>query len=338
LGVAVSVGAPLLPAGFWLNLRGELAASEEGLEVVSARVGRVPVPAPIALAATRLGLDLLLGDGLGSAAVAIVGRVEVVPPRVTLVLSGDPELRAAFFDRLKARALGGGDARVRLAVEDGLRRMRAASRRGELPRRGSVLPYLAAAVANIAGDGVGDGAAGREEMRGALYALALACGDPAFGQVVGINPGRQALEAAGCGKTTLAGRDDLKRHFVVSAGLYAATTSGTVAFGVGELKELLDSGEREGFSFEDMAADAAGVRFATRLIAARPEEWPALASAMTEEADLMPALDGLAEGLDAATFEARFGGVDSPEYAAVVAEIERRVAGLPLYAPPPATN
>ena len=30
--------------------------------------------------------------------------------------------------------------------------------------------------------------AGREEMRAALYALALSCGDPAFGEAIGIEP------------------------------------------------------------------------------------------------------------------------------------------------------
>ena len=86
-----------------------------------------------------------------------------------------------------------------------------------------------------------------------------------------------------------------------------------------------------------MAADAAGVRFAAAFLEAAPAEWPAMLAAIGGEADVMPALDGLAEGLDAATFQARFGGVDSPDYAAVVAEIGRRVAALPLYAPP-ATN
>jgi hypothetical protein len=334
VGVALSLGAPLLPRGLWLNLEGKLAPSEEGVEIVSARLGPIPVPPAFVLAAARLGLDYLLGDGLGSAAIASIGRVEVAPPRVTVMLSGDPEVRAAFFDRLKARALGGGSDRVRLAVEDQIRRLRTASRRGELPRQGSVLPYLAAAVENAgrAGD------AGADDMRGALYALALACGDPAFGEAIGILPGWQVLEATGCGRTTLAGRDDLKRHFVISAGLYAATTSGTIAFGVGELKELLDSGEREGFSFEDMAADAAGVRFASAFLGASTTDWPTMLARVESEADVMPSLDGLAEGMDAATFKARFGGVDSPEYAAVVAEIGRRVAALPLYAPPVTTN
>lgn len=332
--LAVSVGAPLMPEGYWLNLAGELAPSEGGIAIASARVGRLPVPPALVLWAARLGLDHALGDGLGSTLLAGVGRIEVAPPRVSLTLAGDPAARAAFFDRLKSRAIDGTGDRVRLAVDEEIRQLRKAARRGELPRDGSVLPHLEAAVRIAAG---AEGA-GPEEMRGALYALALACGTPAFGEVIGIQPGWQALDAVGCGGTTLAGRDDLKRHFVISAGLYAATTSGRFAFGVGELKELLDSAEREGFSFEDMAADAAGIRFAAAFLAAPASAWPDMLAAIESEADVIPSLDGLAEGLDAAAFTARYGGIGSPEYAAVVAEIERRVAALPLYAVPPATN
>jgi hypothetical protein len=125
---------------------------------------------------------------------------------------------------------------------------------------------------------------------------------------------------------------------VISAGLYAATTSGTVALGVGELKELIDStAGGEGFSFDDMAADAAGVRFAAAFLGAQPSAWPAMLAAIGGEGDVMPSLDGLPEGMDAAAFRARFADMRSPAYAEAVAEIGRRVEALPLYALP-ATN
>ncbi|MFT3975115.1 MAG: hypothetical protein QM699_17230 [Amaricoccus sp.] len=44
----------------------------------------------------------------------------------------------------------------------------------------------------------------------------------------------------------------------------------------------------------------------------------------------MPPIDGLPSGLSEAEFRRRFGDVDSPAYAAMVAEIRRRVAALPL--------
>ena len=49
------------------------------------------------------------------------------------------------------------------------------------------------------------------------------------------------------------------------------------------------------------------------------------------EADLMPSVAGLPSGLPAAEFRALFGDVDSDAYAALVAEIERRVEALPLH-------
>ena len=93
-----------------------------------------------------------------------------------------------------------------------------------------------------------------------------------------------------------------------------------------------------------MAADAAGVRFATALLGAPRAAWPGIVDALESEADLMPALDGLPEGMDEAGFRARYGSVDSPAYAAVVAEITQRIDALPLYAPlrtqlsPPGVN
>ena len=49
-------------------------------------------------------------------------------------------------------------------------------------------------------------------------------------------------------------------------------SSGGAAFSAGEYKELLDSNPYgSGFSFDDLAADRAGIRFAARLLAAAPE-------------------------------------------------------------------
>ena len=172
----------------------------------------------------------------------------------------------------------------------------------------------------------------RERARGALYALALYCGDPRFETVVGVYlPSRMQGKRNGCDATTLDGRDDLRKHFVISAALDAATSS-TAAFGMGELKELLDSNPGgSGFSFDDMAADAAGVRFARTFVATAPEGWPALAARIEDEAAVLPSLEGLPSGLSAEDFSQRYGNVDSEAYAALVAEIGRRVESLPLH-------
>jgi hypothetical protein len=332
VAVDVSAGPPLMPGGLWANLHLALAPSEHGLEIAAARIGRLPLPPALARAGLVLALDRLLGDGLGSAAVAGVTAVRVAPPSLTVALDFG-EGGSDFFDRLRSRAhaAAGPDARARVYHQ--LWFLDRMARSGELPRHGSVLPYFAQVI------GVAERSGGDplQEMRAALYALALYCGDADFGQAIAVTvPAHMRERQNRCGPTTLAGRHDLKRHFVISAGLYAAS-SGRASFGMGELKELLDSNEGgSGFSFDDIAADLAGARFAAAFLAAPPADWPAMLASIDDDAALLPALDGLPSGLGEAEFRRRYGDVDSPAYAAMVEEIRARVDALPLYAGAPA--
>ncbi len=331
VSVEVSARAPLLPHGLWVNLQLALAPSESGLEVASARIGRIPLPPWLAVRGLTLMLDRALGGGLGGEAIAGVAALRLAPPEVTVAFSFDPEQRDAFFDGLRARVLAAAGTTARTRVYDQLAHLHRGARRGRLPREGSVLPYLTEAARFAAEPSEGED---REEFRAALYALALYCGDPDFGRSIAVQmSGRMQGAANGCDGTRLDGRDDLKRHFVISAGLYAATT-GKAAFGMGELKELLDSNSGgSGFSFDDMAADLAGAQFAEAFLDAPRSEWPALLARIGSEADIMPSIEGLPSGLSEAEFRARFGDVDSPAYAAMVDEIKRRVSALPLAAP-----
>jgi len=328
LAVDLAPLAPALPAALWLNLHLAVAPSGDGLRIASARIGRLPLPPALARAGLRLALDRKLGDGLGSDALATIAAVRLHPQRATVVFDFDAVGRDAFFARLRTRALAAAGATAREQVYVQLWHLDRAARRGELPRQGSLLPYLDKAV-RVAARQKGDP---REEMRAALYALALYCGDPDFGDQIGVTMQRSMRgRANGCAGTTLGGRDDFKRHFVISAGLEAATAGGA-AFGVGELKELLDSNDGgSGFSFRDMVADAAGVAFARTFLAAAPDRWPATLARLDDETAILPGFEDLPENLTEAAFRARFRDVDSPAYAAMVADIEARVAALPLH-------
>jgi hypothetical protein len=297
--------------------------------VTEARLGRLPLPPAVALFGLRLGLDRMLGDGMGAEAIDSVAAVRLAPPTMTVALRFAAEGRAPFFTRLRDRAYAGAGADAREAVYHQLWFLDRAAKAGERPGKGTVIPYLRKVIETAAAREGDD----REAMRGAHYALALYCGSPEFGQLIGVTlHDYMQGKANGCERTHLGLRDDLKRHFAISAGLYAVTTSGEAAFGVGELKELLDTEASEGFSFGDMAADAAGVRFAEAFLSAPRAAWPEMLAGLTREADVLPSLEGLPEKLDGAAFRARYGSVDSPAYVEAVAEIERRVDALPLYA------
>jgi hypothetical protein len=326
--VDLSLAVPRLPWELWVNLRLALGASEGGLRVTEARVGRLPLPPGLVLPAARRALDLVLGDGLGTRAVEGIEAVRMDGARVEVALDLPRAARLALYESLRdrLRALAGGSDRELIYAF--LNAYPDAARRGALPRQGSALPYLRYTL-GLAAALDGDAA---EVMQAALHALALYCGDARFGLAIGVALGdRLGGGRNRCRRTTLEGREDLRQHFTLAAGLYAASDGGAT-FGLGELKELLDSNQGgSGFSFDDIAADLAGARFAETFLRRPREEWPRMLAAIRTERDVLPRLDDLPSGMSEADFRARFGSVDDPRYRALIAEIERRIAALPLY-------
>ena len=320
--------------GLWLNGRIAVAASERGLRVRALRIGRLPLPSRLAKPLLRLGLDRLVGVGTGGTLLAGVSRVAVTGDVLSAGYALRPRDAERLFARLRdrARAFAGGTDAARIAAH--LRALDRAGVPGEVAPRGSLLPWLAQTVAEAAPR---SGGADRGELKAALLALSLYCGGDAFSDAIGGVAGARldgSMRGEGnrCARVTLGGRDDLKRHFVVSAGIEAARAGGA-AVGMGELKELLDSNAGgSGFSFDDMAADMAGARFAQRFLTTPASDWGAVLARLRSDADILPPLDGLPRGLSDADFRARFGDVDSEAYRAQIATIARRLEAMPLYA------
>ena len=130
----------------------------------------------------------------------------------------------------------------------------------------------------------------------------------------------------------LRGRDDLPKHFTISAALAAAAGS-PLADAVGLYKEIDDSRGGSGFSFSDIAADRAGTTFGE--VAMRSSETArrlqSRISAGLTEADMMPEITGLVDSMPEEEFKRRFGGVGTPGHARVMQDIERRIAGCRLF-------
>jgi uncharacterized protein YfiM (DUF2279 family) len=123
---------------------------------------------------------------------------------------------------------------------------------------------------------------------------------------------------------TLAGRTDFPQHFTISAAL-TATAGSPLSDAVGLYKEVDDARRGSGFSFNDIAADRAGTRFGALAVAD-----PVLARGL-READLIPDVRDLPEFMAEPEFLRRFGGVGAPPYRRMMADIEQRIAALPLY-------
>ena len=331
--VMLSAHLPETPLGGWLNLAISMQPSKEGLRLSSLDIGSYRLPASILLPMFTLALDIILGDRLGGKIVNGIDSVSVRHKTVVLSISLTRENRKVLMARAKERlsqVFMLGDAED---VRFYYRALDQAAGEGRLDPQGSFVSYLRmmldlARQRSQGGDAI-------NENRSAILALAMYCGHWRIANLIGAvltdeMKGRESL----CGDVTLGGRADLRRHFIVSAALQIASESG-LAFAAGEFKELLDSNWRgSGFSFADLAADRAGIRFAERALSGR-DDAVALQTMLSErgvEGAIFPHTSDLPEGLSEATFRRRFGDVNSPAYRDVLEIIDKRIDGLPAYA------
>ncbi|MCB1735574.1 MAG: hypothetical protein H6981_02690 [Gammaproteobacteria bacterium] len=132
---------------------------------------------------------------------------------------------------------------------------------------------------------------------------------------------------------TLRSRHDFAQHFLTSAVITVAGGD-KLADAIGLFKEVDDSHGGTGFSFNDIAADRAGVRFGEMAVRSA-EEAKRLQSVFADgpwESDFMPEVDDLPEFLSAERFKQEYERIGSVRYNAVVDKIEARIAKLKLHA------
>jgi hypothetical protein len=169
----------------------------------------------------------------------------------------------------------------------------------------------------------------------AVLALGKLLGDDTVARVGGrdLDLGPTADRLALRRRIRLGGRTDLSQHFWVSAALTVLSDESR-ALAVGLAKEAMDSTPGgSGFSFVDMAANSAGIRLAVAATAS-----PAAARALQvrlrrveDVAEVFPSIAGLPENLDRDRFQADFGGLGGAETRRLFAEIDRRIASLPIH-------
>lgn len=317
LVVEASLAAPL---GRWINLELGLRQTDALPQVERLRIGRLGLPAALALpvlraVAERHGVqaDALLAAGA-------IERVGFAPGQLRLSYRID----AMTTQRLRAALTTPADQQRLRAYNDRLVGLSMA-----LPGQGvSVARWLAPMFA-LAAERSAAGGDASAENRAALLALTFFANQRPLGLLVPAAHGWTQPRAVAL---TLQRRPDFALHFLVSAVL--AAESGTpLADAVGLWKELADArAGGSGFSFGDLAADRAGTRFGETAVR-DPQRLQAriAAGAGASEADFMPATADLPEFLPEADFLKRYGGVGAAPYNQMLAEIEARIAGLAMY-------
>jgi hypothetical protein len=317
--VQVSLPARRLPFDAWINLELDLREGVGLPTVTGGRIGRLPVPGWLAQTIARQTV-LRLGIDIDAPwAREIVRRVDLQRDAITVRYTWQADSRERMLASLLPPA-----EQLRLKVYSD----RLAELANATPADGGVslldlLQPLFVLARQRSGNAGADADAAAEN-RAVLTVLGLHVSGRRLTSIV---PAAEGWTRPRWLRITLHGRDDFPQHFVLSA-LIAAEGSSPLADAVGVYKELADARGGSGFSFNDIAADRAGTRFGEQAVREPGRLQAALAGALTEF-DLMPDVSDLPEFLPAAEFRRRYGGVDSPAFLRVLADIDARLASMP---------
>lgn len=322
----ITLHLPQNPFGGYINVTATIEPFSDGLKVSTLSIGDIKLSGKFFLGIAESLLNRALeGETLGTELIAAIESLAVNRSRVTVVYHPVANFRHKV-NRLKEQVQFGEDdsQRVRSYYQQ-LCTFHQQAPVGGYEALGSYLSYLF----NYAQQRNSASGQAAEENRAALLALALFLGSHKFDSLIG------ALDNSACrpaqGHIGLANRSDLRLHFIFSAALQVLSNSG-VSFSLGEFKELLDT-ERggSGFSFADLAADRAGIRFAEFAVDEdSAEQLQKMSEELTNEAVFFPSISGLPEGIGQLEFEKR-GGIESEFYKKHLAAIEQRISRLALY-------
>lgn len=217
----------------------------------------------------------------------------------------------------------GGSPQLRAAIEENLRRIVVAgpSLPGDDARFGALLQ-----VAFAPSETNGAKLSTIEQNRAAIVAFGIAVGHPRVARLAGFKTNDALVNNAVAVSqgTTLNGRTDWPRHYAVSAAL-AVIQHPLVSDAGGLIKEQLDMLTLDsGFSFGDLAADRAGVRFAyaaTHSANSAGAMQARLRSGYAQK-DFFPLDNPFPENLSIEEFRHDYGRAGSERYRSMVSEIE----------------
>ena len=312
----LSLEAPASPIGGYLNI--DAAFGETGAlpELVRLRVGSLRVPLALAEPVLRATLQLFTAADAERLA-TVLQSASFGDRRLTVKYRWSEDTAALARSMLIAPAE---QARLRAYHE---RLADAVTRAPRSPSLAALMPPLFQLAAERSADGDPT-----SENRAAIVVLALYATGKPLDRLAGATAGRRRPVRH---PPTLAGRQDLAQHFLVSAAIAAAAGS-PLADAIGLHKEVEDARGGSGFSFNDIGANRAGTRFgeAASRSAPRARELARTIAGGVAESDFMPVVSDLPEHLPEAEFRRRFGGPDGAGYATMIATIDARIDALPL--------
>ena len=321
------IPVPQNPIGRYVNIRILLKSSTEGLQIGRLVVGELEIPTIIVRPVFMLVMDQLAGPGRGRAFLDTIRSVQVTGDRISIVYSPKDGLMEELKGAAKT-AVAAGDVAITKIYWARVHELQKT-----LPQSGpvSLTRYLQPVFAlarqrSETGNPI-------EENKGAIFALAMFFADIRIERFIGkVRAPPYDGTPPKATNVVLQERHDWIQHFLLSAALHLTGGRGVTDF-IGEIKELADTGKESGFSFTDIAADRTRVRFA--VVASGPVEGARLVqkalSGPVSEADIFPLVKDFQEGLSEEQFRATYGDRGTPEFNKQIAEMDRRIAAIPLY-------
>lgn len=323
--VAGSVKVPSTFFDRYLNLQFILTSDNESLKAGSVKLGKLELPGVLTRMAAKLFNRELIRRVPDYVEIsdAITGY-KIIDRNLVISYRWHPELLRRLSDRGSGLLIDD-DEKEKLKLYT--LKLAELAADGELQRSVSLArifePVFALAQSR-GGDPV-------KENRAAIIAMALYVMDIDLAQVSADARSIPEIERR---NITLRGRLDFAKHFLTSAALTLSVNT-DIADSFGLIKEIDDATAGSGFSFTDVGADRAGVRFAEFAISS-PQNALVLQrrlSADLAEGIFIPNLADLPEFMPEQVFVAEYGGINQPEFQRVIADIEERISELPLYAP-----
>lgn len=316
-----SLALPANPLGNFVNLDAVLVEGVNLPRLEQLRIGRLPVADWIANRLLRWALDRAETKAETKAAMSAASDAI---KRVSMrggALSVEYEWSDRLPDAIKGMLLSNDDQARLKAYQGRIAQLSAAGGAAALP-----MEELLAALLRLAGERGGDAVA---ENRAALVTLAFFVNGKGLAALI---PAARDWPRATPRNVTLAGRHDFAQHYSLSAAI-AACTGSPLADAVGLYKEADDAQGGSGFSFNDIAADRAGVRLGELATAgvAGARRVQGAAAGRLGAAEILPEVRDLPEFMQEAEFRRRYGGIGGAEYKKMMAQIERRVAALSLF-------
>lgn len=330
---AMTLQLPENPFGRYLNISVQINPSDSELNIERLKIGQLSISGSMVRYMLRLLLDLSLGDQQGTIFLQSVKSLSLKQDRVLVNFDAGQDIKLRL-QKIRQRFKGYRDQIALLGDPEKVGYYYQYLMQLSRVYAGAEKVSLAYYLAPLMTEAYERSATGEAEVenQAAILALAVYLGSYRFESFIGPVLSAQMKAHRPPGAVVLAGRRDLRLHFIFSAALKIISDQGS-SIAIGEFKELLDSdASGSGFSFVDLAADRAGIRFAMMATDMSGGAWRLQRTMKNApESIFFPDISGLPEGLSESEFKTKYKAVNSPEYQMMVDKIDQRLDALPLY-------